>query len=90
MTQDLIKTREFEMSGAREILKRAGKALQIGQQISAIEKAIDTMPASVFDSAKALIETVCKTILGELGIHHDKSTNMLKLFGQTLEHLHLS
>jgi abortive infection Abi-like protein len=58
----------FTMLGAREILDRTGAAIPITQQIDAIENAVGTSPGIVFDLARAIVESTCKTILTERGI----------------------
>ena len=63
------------MAGARAIIERAGGAIQIQQQVEAIEESINKAPALVFDLSKAFIETVCKTILSELGIAYDNDSD---------------
>lgn len=57
----------FSMFGAREICAVAGSALQIEQQISAIEKAFPDEPGLVFDLCRSMIESVCRTVLSDRG-----------------------
>ncbi len=79
----------FKMSGARAILECTGGAIQIRQQVEAIEEAIHTRPAMVFDLAKALVDTICKTILEELGVGYDTNFDTPRLLRETLTHLRL-
>ena len=79
----------FQMAGARRILERAGGAIQILQQVEAIEESVHDRPAMVFDLAKALVETICKTILDELGVGYDNNFNAPKLLKETLNRLQL-
>ena len=81
--------REFQMSRAREILERAGGAVQIHQQVEAIERDMHDMPALVFDLAKALVETICKTILDERGADYDNNLDAPRLLKETLTQLRL-
>ena len=77
------------MAAARGILERAGGAIQIRQQVEAVEEAIHERPAMVFDLAKALVETICKTILNELGVGYDNNFDAPKLLRETLNQLQL-
>lgn len=89
MTSVLANNEPFQMAGARGILERAGGAIQIRQQVEAIEEAIHDRPAMVFDLAKALVETICKTILDELGVGYDNNFDAPKLLRETLIRLRL-
>ncbi len=73
----------FTMFGARDILSKSGNAIPIIQQLSAIENAIDTSPGIVFDLARAIVESTCKTILNERGIDGRK-LGMSDLLRRTL------
>lgn len=77
----------FAMHGSREILALTGGAVHIAQQIKAIEDAVAKTPALAFDHAKALIESVCKTILRDRGQAVPTKDDLPKLFGTTLEQL---
>ena len=79
----------FQMVGARGIIERTGGAIQIRQQVEAIEEALHTRPAMVFDLAKALIETICKTILEEIGIGYENKDDVPKLLRETITYLRL-
>ena len=79
----------FQMAGARGILERTGEAIQIRQQVEAIEEAVHDRPAMVFDLAKALVETICKTILDERGVEYDNNFDAPKLLRETLNQLQL-
>ncbi len=89
MTSVLPSSEPFQMAGARGILERAGGAVQIRQQVEAIEEAVHDRPAMVFDLAKALVETICKTILDELGVGYDNNFDAPKLLRETLIRLQL-
>jgi hypothetical protein len=77
----------FAMHGAREILTLTAGAVHIEQQIKALEDAVAKNPGLAFDLAKALIETVCKTILRDRGQAVSDEDELPKLFGTTLEQL---
>jgi hypothetical protein len=89
MTNVLPNNEPFQMAGARGILERAGGAIQIRHQVEAIEEAVHDRPAMVFDLAKALVETICKTILDELGVDYDNNFDAPKLLRETLIRLQL-
>ena len=89
MTSVLANNESFQMAGARGILERAGGAIQIRQQVEGIEKAVHDQPAMVFDLAKALVETICKTILDELGVGYGNNFDAPKLLRETLSRLQL-
>src|SRR5205085_11948217 len=68
----------FEMRGAREVLE-AGAA-HIERQIVAIESTIVQQPEYVFDLAKSLIESACKTILRDRGHSVNDDLDLPRLF----------
>jgi hypothetical protein len=77
----------FAMSGAREILLLTAGAVHIEQQIRALEESVTKNPSLAFDLAKALVESVCKTILQDRGQTTPNDDDLPKLFGTTLEQL---
>ena len=77
------------MTGARSILDRTGGAIQIRQTVEAIEGAIHDQPALVFDLAKSLVETICKTILEDLDVDYDNNFDAPKLLKETMTQLRL-
>ncbi len=59
----------------------------IEQQVRAIEDAITQVPDFAFDLAKALIESVCKTILEDLGRPAGEGSNLPTILKETLNSL---
>ena len=57
----------FLLSAARVALQQAPQAQRIVQLIDAIEQIPSSNPELVFDLCRALIESVCKTVLNDLG-----------------------
>lgn len=57
----------FTLSAARMALQQSSQAQRIVQLIDAIEQIPSTNPELVFDLCRALIESVCKTVLNDLG-----------------------
>lgn len=63
----MANARPFVMHGAREIIEFSGGAVHIEQQIRALENAVAESPNLAFDLSRSLVESVCKTILGDRG-----------------------
>jgi hypothetical protein len=61
----------------------------IEKQIHAIEDAIERMPDFAFDLAKTLIETICKTILADIGLPADPKLDGPQLLKETTSRLSL-
>ena len=77
----------FALEGARQILVLTAGAVHIEQQIKALENAVAENPSLAFDLAKALIESVCKTIMRDRGQAVLDEDDLPKLFGRTLEQI---
>jgi hypothetical protein len=60
-------TAKFQMYGARAAILSGPVAEAIEQTIEAIESAIERVPDFAFDLSKTLIESVCKTVLADIG-----------------------
>lgn len=65
-------------------------AAYIQTQVTRIESAIENDPALAIGSAKELVETCCKTILGERGVEVDDNMDVPKLVKTTLRELKLT
>lgn len=57
----------FQMVGARAAVLDGAIAEAIEQQINAIEDALANVPDFAFDLSKTLVESVCKTVLADIG-----------------------
>lgn len=90
MTGTLVENRAFQMTGARSILDHTGGAIQIRQQVEAIEGVVHDHPALVFDLAKSLVETICKTILEDLDVDYNNNSDAPELLKKTMAQLRLS
>ncbi len=77
----------YRMIGAREVL--AMTAVRLEQQITAIESALGTNPSLVFDLAKTLIESSCKTILNDRSHAVDETWDLPRLLKETSAKLQL-
>ena len=60
-------TSRFKMAGARSAILDSPIAEFIEPQIDAIENAMESVPDFAFDLSKTLIESVCKTVLADIG-----------------------
>ena len=58
----------------------AGGLYHIGEQVSAIERAVVENPNLAFDLAKTVVESACKTILSERKIAFDSDDDLPRLF----------
>jgi Abortive infection C-terminus len=79
----------FTMYGTRQVLELAGGAFHIEQQVTAIERAVLDAPHLAFDLARALIESVCKTILGDRGFPEAGAPGLKDLLKKTYEQVQL-
>ncbi|WP_456405992.1 abortive infection family protein [Thiolapillus sp.] len=79
----------FEMVGTREALKLGPPAEAIEQQIQAIEEALASIPDFAFDLSKTLVESVCKTVLADIGQPADPNWDAPKLLKETTNRLSL-
>lgn len=82
-------TSRFQMSGARAAILDGPFAEVIEQQIDAIENAMENVPDFAFDLSKTLIESVCKTVLADIGQPAERNWNALKLLKETTNRLKL-
>ena len=79
----------FQMVGARALMLDGTIAEAIEQQIYAIENALAKVPDFAFDLSKTLVESVCKTVLADIGQPADRNWNAPKLLKETTKHLAL-
>ena len=66
------------MAGARAAISRG--LSHIEQQVNSIEGAVYQNPALVFDLARTLVESACRTILTERGVSHATDADLSSLF----------
>lgn len=79
----------FQMVGARAAVLDGPIAEAIEQQIHAIENALSSVPDFAFDLSKALVESVCKTVLADIGQPADPNWDAPKLLRETTNRLAL-
>ena len=79
----------FQMVGARAALTSGPLAEVIEQQINAIESALESVPDFAFDLSKTLVESVCKTVLADIGQPADPNWDAPKLLRETTNRLSL-
>ena len=82
-------TVRFQMSGARSAILDGPIVESIEQQIDAIENALESVPDFAFDLSKTLVESVCKTVLADIGQPADPNWDSPKLLKETTKHLNL-
>lgn len=73
----------FQMVGARAAVLDGPIAEAIEQQIHAIENALESVPDFAFDLSKTLVESVCKTVLADIGQPADPNWDAPKLLKET-------
>lgn len=79
----------FQMVGARSAILDGPIAEPIEQQIDAIENALESVPDFAFDLSKTLVESVCKTVLADIGQPADPKWDAPKLLRETTNRLNL-
>ncbi len=79
----------FKMVGARAAVLDGPLAGAIEQQIQAIENALSSVPDFAFDLSKTLVESVCKTVLADIGQPADPKWETQRLFKETTNRLAL-
>lgn len=78
----------FQMAGTRAALLD-GPIEAIEQQIRAIENALENVPDFAFDLSKVLVESVCKTVLADIGQPADANWDAPQLLKETTNRLSL-
>ena len=82
-------TSRFQMVGARSAMLEGPIAEPIERQIEAIENALESIPDFAFDLSKTLVESVCKTVLADIGQPANPNWNAPKLLRETTNRLNL-
>ena len=82
-------TSRFQMVGARSAILEGPITAPIEQQIEAIENALEGIPDFAFDLSKTLVESVCKTILADIGQPADRKWDAPKLLREATNRLNL-
>ena len=82
-------TSRFRMAGTRSAILDGPSVEVIEQQIDAIENAMERVPDFVFDLSKTLIESVCKTVLADIGQSVDHGWDAPRLLKETTSRLNL-
>jgi hypothetical protein len=79
----------FQMVGVRAAVLDGPIAEAIEHQIHAIESALESVPDFAFDLSKTLVESVCKTVLADIGQPADPKWDAPKLLRETTTRLAL-
>jgi len=85
--------RRLSVPGAIRELERAAPVVDVNyltRQVTRMEGAIERDPELAIGTAKELIETVCKTVLGGLGVEPDKTWDVPRLIKETSKCLQLT
>lgn len=89
MAEPLTPQSRFAMVGTRAAVLDGPIAVAIEQQIHAIENALLSVPDFAFDLSKTLVESVCKTVLADIGQPADPNWDAPKLLKETTSRLSL-
>ena len=77
------------MAGVRSLILDGQIAEPIEQQIDAIENALASVPDFAFDLSKTLVESVCKTVLADIGQPANPKWEAQQLLKETTNRLNL-
>jgi hypothetical protein len=89
MPEPIHSAARFQMVGARAAILATTVVESIDQQIQAIENALENVPDFAFDLSKTLVESVCKTVLADIGHPADPNWEAPKLLRETTNRLSL-
>ncbi len=89
MAEALTARPPFQMAGARAAVLDCPIAEAIEQQIHAIDNALESVPDFAFDLSKTLVESVCKTVLADIGQPADPNWDAPRLLKETTSRLSL-
>lgn len=89
MAEPSMAQAHFLMVGIRAAVLDGPTAEAIEQQIDAIENALSSVPDFAFDLSKTLVESVCKTVLADIGQPADPNWDAPKLLKETTNRLTL-
>jgi Abortive infection C-terminus len=87
MAESTSSVTRFQMVGARAAILSGPAAESLEQLVRAIENAIEGVPDFAFGLSKALIESVCKTILADIGHPADLNWDAPRLLRETTNRL---
>lgn len=82
-------TSRFQMVGTRSAILDSPIAEPIERQIDAIENSLESVPDFAFDLSKTLVESVCKTVLADIGQLADPNWDTPRLLRETTNRLNL-
>lgn len=89
MAESATSAFRFQMVGTRAAVSDGPIAETIELQIQAIENALASVPDFAFDLSKTLVESVCKTVLADVGQPADPNWDAPKLLRETTNRLAL-
>lgn len=77
----------FELISTRELMENIGFPPVIEERICSLERAVQRDSNDAFDHSKALVESVCKTILLDRGVQVDSGWDLPKFIKEVLNTL---
>ena len=89
MAETAPASQRFQMVGSRASMLGGPIPDIIERQIQALEDAIERVPDFAFDLAKTLVETICKTILEDIGRPADPNWDAPRIMRETTTYLSL-
>src|SRR5437762_2860404 len=89
LKKEIDRAPTFTLTSAKIALQEAPQAQRIVQLVEAVEQIPSSNPELVFDLCRALIESVCKTILADLGEPMPPKPNAENMVSLVLKRLHL-
>ena len=89
MADSTASVTRFQMVGARAAILSGPVAESIDRQIQAIESALESVPDFAFDLSKTLVESVCKTVLADIGKPAHPNWDCPRLLRETMNQFSL-
>lgn len=80
---------DFRLSACWELLDAHPESLRIREQVEALEDAMPERPGVMVSFCRTIIETTCKTILTDRGVHVDTGWEAPKLVSEAMKYLNL-
>lgn len=77
----------FRLTACRELMESHPESLRIRRQVEALENSLPVDPGVAVSFCRAIIETTCKTILQERGVHYADDWKASKLVKETKKSL---
>lgn len=79
----------FSLQGAQEVLERSGGPDRLERLVMALERAVNEGDPAAFDYSKSIVESVCKTILGDRDIDCGDNPDLPELYRIVVDNIPL-